>query len=67
MRVFTYLGDRVSADGGSEVAVTARSRFGWIKFRECGEILQGKRFPLKLKGMVYKSYVRPALLYGSET
>ena len=26
----------------------------------------GRRFPLKLKGTVYKSYVRPAILYGSE-
>ena len=24
------------------------------------------RFPLKLKGAVYKSYARPAILYGSE-
>ena len=26
----------------------------------------GKRFPIKLKGGVYKNYVRPAILYGSE-
>ena len=25
-----------------------------------------KRFPFKLKGAVYKSNVRPAILYGSE-
>ena len=33
---------------------------------ECGELLYGRRFPLKLKGVVCKSYVRPAILYGSE-
>ena len=32
---------------------------------ECGEILYS-RFPLMLKGAVYKCYVRPAILYGSE-
>ena len=32
---------------------------------ECGELLHG-RFPLKLKGAVHKSYVRPAILHGSE-
>ena len=33
---------------------------------ECGELLFGRRFPLKLKGTAYMSYVRPAILYGSE-
>ena len=35
-----------------------------IKFRECGELPYDRRFPLKLKGSVYWSYVRPALQYG---
>ena len=30
------------------------------------ELLYGRRFPLQLKGVVYKSYVRPAILYGRE-
>ena len=29
-------------------------------------MLYGRRFPLKLKGAVYKCYVRPSKLYGSE-
>ena len=45
VREFTYLGDRVSAGGGCEAAVTARTRCGWVKFRECSELLYG-RFPL---------------------
>ena len=64
--VFTCLGDRVSAGGGYETAVTARTRRGWVKFRECGELLYGSRCPLMLKGAVYESYVRPAMLCGSE-
>ena len=60
---FTYLGDRVSAGGGCEAA---RTRCGWVKFRECGELVYGRRFPLRPKGAVYESYVRPAILYGSE-
>ena len=43
---FTYLGDRVSAGGGCEAAKTARTRCGWVKLRECGELLHGRRFPL---------------------
>ena len=62
---FTYLGDRVSAVGGCEAAVIARTRHGWVTVRECSELLYG-RFPLKLKDAVHKSNVRPAVLYGSE-
>ncbi|XP_006820969.1 uncharacterized protein LOC102810427 [Saccoglossus kowalevskii] len=67
VKEFTYLGDEVSVGGGCEAAVTARARFAWVKFRECGKLLYGKRFPLEMKGIVYKSCVRSALLYGSET
>ena len=62
----TYLGDRVSAGGGCVAAVAARTRCGWVKFRESGELCCGRGFPLRLKGAVYESYVRPAMLYGSE-
>ena len=46
--------------------MTARTRCGWVKLRECGEFQNGRRFPIKLKGAVYMSYVRSAILYGSE-
>ena len=67
MRGFCYLRDRVNAGGGCKAAVTARARIGWVKFRECGELVNSKRFSLKLKGMVYRSCVRSAMLYGSES
>ena len=66
VREFTYLGDRVSAGGGCEAVVTARTRCGWVMFRECSELLYGRRFPLLLKEAAYESYVRPVKLYGSE-
>ena len=63
---FCYLGDRLNANGGCEAAVTARVRIGWIRFRECGELLLGNRFPLKMKEKVYCCCVRSAIPYGSE-
>ena len=63
---FTYLGDRVRAGGGCEAAETARTRCGWIKCRECGELLHGRKFSLKQKWAVYKSYTRPAIPSESE-
>ena len=34
--------------------------------RDCGELLYGRRFPLRLKGAVYGSHARPSILYVSE-
>ena len=58
MKSFCYSGDRLNAIVGSEAAVTARTGIGWIKFRECGELLYGSKFSLKMKGKIYQSCVR---------
>ena len=44
---FCYLGDILNSSDGCEAAVTARLRIGWVRFRECEELLLGNRFPLK--------------------
>ena len=46
--------------------MTGRTRFGWVNFGDCGELLCGGRFPPNLKVAVYNSYVWPAILCGSE-
>ena len=38
-----------------------------MKFGECRELLLGRRFSLKMKGMMYRSCLRSAMIYGSET
>ncbi|MBJ3201397.1 hypothetical protein JGB54_23255, partial [Salmonella enterica subsp. enterica serovar Agona] len=64
---FCYLGDMVSADGGADLAVTARVRSAWKKFKELAPILTSKGASLRLKGKIYQSCVRSCLMYGSET
>ena len=66
MKSFCYFGDRLNASGGSEAAVVARMTIGWIKFRECGKLLHGRKFSLTIKARIYQSCVRSAMLYGSE-
>ena len=44
LKGFCYLGDRLYASGRCETAVTSRVRIGWMKFRECGKLLRGRRF-----------------------
>ena len=63
---FCYLGDRLNASGGCEAAVTAKVKIGWVRFRECRELLLGNTFPLRMKGKVYCGCLRPAMLYGSD-
>ena len=36
----------------------------WVMFMEFGELLFGRRFPLRLEGAVYMCYVRPVIMYG---
>ena len=54
---FCYLGDRLNASGGCETAVTSGVE----------ELLRERRFSLRMKGMIYRSCVRSAMLYGNET
>ena len=61
------LGNRLNASSGRDTAVTSRVRIGWMKFKECGELLLGRRFSLRMNEMIYRSCVRSAMLYGSET
>ena len=63
---FCYLGDRLNASGGCEAAVTTKVRIGWVRFRECGELLTGNILPLKMEGKNYCCCIRSAILYGSE-
>ena len=39
--------------------MSARMKCGFVKFRECGQLLYGRRFTLGLKGSSYESYIRP--------
>ena len=38
--------------------MTVRTRCWWVKFRECGELLHSRKFPLRLKGSVYRSFLK---------
>ena len=47
VKSFCNLGDRLNASVGTEAVVTARTRNGWIKFRECEKLLYGRKFSFK--------------------
>ena len=63
---FSYLRYVLSAEGGAQEAVTSRIRSTWKKFRDISSAICRKSMLLKVKGILYKSYVRSALTYGAE-
>ena len=44
---FCYLGNRLNSNSDCDAAVTAGVRIGWVRFRKCGELLLGNRFPFQ--------------------
>ena len=57
----------ISREGGVEAAVRARVGAAWFKWREVSGVINDKRIPRRLKVKIYKTVIRPVLLYGAET
>jgi hypothetical protein len=53
-------------DGDVDADVCHRIKAGWMKWRQASGILCDKRVPQKLKGKLYRTVIRPAMLYGAE-
>jgi len=63
---FNYIGSILQNDGEIEADVNHRIQAGWLKWRRASGVLCDKKVPLKLKGKLYQTAVRPAMLYGTE-
>ncbi|XP_046848167.1 uncharacterized protein LOC124441744 [Xenia sp. Carnegie-2017] len=64
---FKYLGTTIHQDGGCKTEVELRISRAWNKWRELTGVLCDKKMPKKLKILIYKTVIRPVLLYGNET
>ena len=63
---FKYLGLTVSSDGRCE-EVRRRIQAGWMSWKKVSGVLRDRRLSARVKDKMYKSVVRPAMLYGMET
>ena len=63
---FKYLGSTVQEDGGADQEVLRRIQAGWNSWRTLTGVLCDKKVPTPVKGRLYKTMVRPAMLYGME-
>ncbi|XP_063623124.1 uncharacterized protein LOC134795222 [Cydia splendana] len=46
--------------------VSHRVNVAWLRWRSLSGVLCDRRVPIKTKGKVYKTAVRPAMVYGAE-
>ena len=67
VKEFKYLGSTVQESGGCEREVKKRVQAGWNGWRRVSGVICDKRLPARVKGKVYSSMERPAMVYGLET
>ncbi|KAK3574231.1 hypothetical protein QTP86_004305 [Hemibagrus guttatus] len=64
---FKYLGSTVQSTGECGKEVKKRVQAGWNGWRKVSGVLCDQKISARIKGKVYRTVVRPAMLYGLET
>ncbi|KAK3538494.1 hypothetical protein QTP86_006194 [Hemibagrus guttatus] len=64
---FKYLGSTVQSNGECGKEVKKRVQAGWNGWRKVSGVLCDRKISESIKGKVYRTVVRPAMLYGLET
>ena len=67
VNTFKYLGATLAENGDLDAEMTHRIQSGWKNWKRVSGILCDRRISLRVKGKVYKTVVRPAMMYGAET
>ncbi|KAI5085876.1 hypothetical protein C0J45_23571, partial [Silurus meridionalis] len=63
---FRYLGSTVQSNGECLRKVKKRVQAGWSGWRRVTGVICDSRVSARIKGNVYRTVVRPAMLYGLE-
>ena len=61
------MGTSIEEEGGMETEIAKRVGAGWMNWKKCSGVFCDKKMPVKRNGKVYRTVVRPAMLYGAET
>ncbi|KAK3568639.1 hypothetical protein QTP86_011431 [Hemibagrus guttatus] len=64
---FKYLGSTVQSNGECGKEVKKRVKAGWNGWRKVSGVLCDQKISVRIKGKVYRTVVRAAMLYGLET
>ena len=57
----------LAEDSELNAEVDLRIQAGWKNWRKFFRVLCNRRLSSRLKGMIFKTVVRPAMTYGTET
>ena len=67
VKEFKYLGSTVQKSGSCKREVNRRVQPGWNGWRKVSGVICDRRLPAKVKGKMYSSVVKPAMVYGLKT
>ena len=67
VNTFKYLGATLTENGDLDAQMTHRIQSGWKHWKRISGILCDRRISLIVKGKVYKTVVRPAMMCSAET
>ncbi|KAK3551170.1 hypothetical protein QTP70_013885 [Hemibagrus guttatus] len=67
LQEFKYLGSTVQSSGECGKEVKKRVQARWNGWRKVSGVLCDRKISARIKGKVYRTVVRPAMLYGLET
>ena len=67
VNTFTFYHPTLAEDGERDAEVTHRVQSGWKHWKRVSIVLYDRKMNVKIKGKVYWTVVRPALLYGADT
>ena len=67
VNIFKYLGSIMSTDGELDVELGHSMQRGWRNWKRTSGVLCDKRLSRKKKGSIFKTVVRPVMMFGAET
>ena len=67
LKQFKHLGSMVQKSGSCKREIKSRVQAEWNGWRKVSEVICDRRLPARVKGNVYSTVVRPAMMYGLET
>ena len=65
VNTFKYLGATLAENGDFDAEMTRRIQSGWKNWKRISGILCDRRISLRVEGKVYKTVVRPAMMYSA--
>jgi hypothetical protein len=63
---FHYLGSMLQKDGDIDEDVSHIIKVNWLKWCQASVVMFDPRVTQKIKGKIYRTTIRPAILYGVE-